>query len=105
LPKSEASWADATSASTSFRMHRHRLAVEPEHAAVARAALHEPEHLLEQAMVAEARIDQALFHVADGRAGRSTSHVRTLTTSPSGVVPTHTSSRPPSSISRRRSGK
>jgi hypothetical protein len=50
-------------------MHRHRLAEEPEHAAVARAALHEPQHLLEQAVVAEARIDQALFHVAHGSAG------------------------------------
>src|SRR6266700_1597177 len=52
-----------------IRMHGDRLGVEAEHAALARAALREPEHLLEQAMVAEARIDQAFAEVADSGAG------------------------------------
>ena len=52
-----------------IRMHGDRLGVEAEHAAFLRAALRELEHLLEQAMVAEARIDQAFAEVADRGAG------------------------------------
>ena len=52
-------------------VHGHRLPVESQHALLLGAALDEGEHLLEEAVAAESRVDHALSEIADGSAGSS----------------------------------
>src|SRR6185295_3925114 len=52
-------------------MHGHRLPVESPHPLLLRAALDEREHLLEEVVAAESRIDHALPQIAYGSAGSS----------------------------------